>query len=73
MKVLYIDRIEESKFAICEDEEGNEHVLDILCLPKSAREGMAIREDSNGIWALDEQLTKDRKSEILNLIQEIKN
>ena len=73
MKVLYIDRIEESKFAICEDEDGNQHVLDVLCLPKMAREGMAIRKNLNGIWILDEQLTKNRKSEILDLIQEIKN
>jgi len=73
MKVLYIDRIEDSKFAICEDEEGNEHVLDVLSLPRNAGEGTAIRKNLDGIWILDEQLTKKRRSKILDLIQKIKN
>ena len=62
---MIIDRFEDG-FAVIEDDNGVFFSVNIEKIPKDAAEGDCIFF-KNGVYLLDEDKTKERRSEILRL------
>lgn len=71
MEYLSVDSVEKGSHAVCEDENGNEVILDFKSLPKGVKESDMIFMDDFGKWHVDKKLTKERKREISDLMKEI--
>lgn len=71
MEYLSVDSVEKGSHAVCEDENGNEVILDFKSLPKGVKESDMIFMDGLGKWHVDKKLTKERKREISDLMKEI--
>ncbi len=71
MEYLSVDSVEKGSHAVCEDENGDEVILDFKSLPKGVKESDMIFMDDFGKWHVDKKLTKERKREISDLMKEI--
>ncbi len=69
MKFLSIDSLEES-YAVCEDENGEKHILNYEVLPKNISEGDIIKKSENK-WTINQKLTMQKRNEIINLRKKI--
>jgi len=66
MKTLIIDRIE-SGIAVCEREDGSRCEIELVFLPRGAKEGSVIRVDDDGTAALDTAAEDERRKRLLEL------
>ena len=71
MEYLSVDSVEKGSHAVCEDENGNEVILDFKSLPKGTKESDMIFMDDFGKWHVDKKFTKERKMKISDLMKEI--
>lgn len=71
MEYLSVDSVEKGSHAVCEDENGDEVILDFKVLPHGVKESDMIFMDDFGKWHVDKKLTKERKRKIANLMKEI--
>ena len=71
MEYLSVYSVEKGSHAVCEDENGDEVILDFKSLPKGVKESDMIFMDDFGKWHVDKKLTKERKREISDLMKEI--
>lgn len=71
MGYLSVDSVEKGSHAVCEDENGEEVILDFKDLPKRVKENDMIFMDDFGEWHIDKKLTKERKRKIADLMKEI--
>lgn len=65
-----IDSIEED-FAICEDENENVHFIEKIKLPDGAKEGYVVTIFNDGTVVINEEKTKMRRQEILELQEKL--
>lgn len=70
MKFLSVDRIEKNQI-ICEDEDGEIHVVPPKNLPQNLREGSIVSLDKEGNIRLNKRKARVRKNTILNLRRKI--
>ena len=71
MEYLSVDSVEKGSHAVCEDENGDEVILDFKDLPREVKESDMIFMDDFGKWHVDKKLTKERKRKIADLMKEI--
>ena len=71
MEYLSVDSVEKGSHAVCEDENGDEVILDFKDLPRGVKESDMIFMDDFGKWHVDKKLTKERKRKIADLMKEI--
>lgn len=71
MKFLSVDRIEEDSYIICEDEEGDEYIINIYDTTGEITEGDILTLNNYGKWTKNESITDQRKRYILDLRKEI--
>lgn len=69
MKNLFVDRIEDSNI-ICEDEKGEEYVLDIKDVPSYIREGDVLTANE-GVIVIDYEKTNEKRRQIAKLRNKI--
>ncbi len=70
--MLYsIDRIEET-VAVLVDDDGNDRLVPVAALPPLCRPGIMVRE-MDGVFAVDEQATAQRRQDVVKLQQSICN
>lgn len=72
MKYLSIDRID-NELAVCEDELGEKHEINVLKLPPGIKEGNILTLDHNKKWIINHKLTISRKNYINILRNKIYN
>lgn len=70
MKFLSIDRIEKNHI-VCEDENGEVHVIPVKDLPENIKEGSVVSLNDTGKIKIDRNKTKIRKNIILKLRRKI--
>ena len=70
MKRLIIDRFE-GNYAICEDEERTMFAIEILELPKGAKEGSVLKISDSGIINIDENEMNNRREKIKKLQEDL--
>ena len=68
---VWLDSVEKDSHAVCEDENGDEVILDFKDLPRGVKESDMIFMDEFGKWHVDKKLTKERKRKIADLMKEI--
>lgn len=66
MKTLIIDRIENG-IAVCEREDGSHCEIELVFLPRGAKEGSVIRVDGGGEATLDLEAEAERRKSLLEL------
>ncbi len=71
MKFLFIDRID-GNYIVCEDENGDEVVLNSKNITERVKEGDVIRIDHDNCMTVDLDATYARKKEIFKLRGELK-
>lgn len=71
MEYLSVDSVEKGSHAVCEDENGDEVILDLKDLPRKIKESDMIFKDDFGKWHIDKKLTKEKKKKIADLMKEI--
>ena len=71
MKFLSVDRIEEDSYIICEDEDEEEHIIDISDTEGKICEGDILTLNDYDKWTKNESITKQQKKYILDLRKEI--
>lgn len=71
MEFLSVDRIEEDKYIVCEDEEGDEYIINISDTEGKICEGDILTLNDCGKWTKNESITKQQKKYILELRKEI--
>ena len=70
MKKLIIDRFE-GNYAICEDEERNMFAIEILELPKGAKEGSVLKISDSVIINIDKNEMNNRREKIKKLQEDL--
>lgn len=70
MKFLFVDRINDNHI-ICEDENGEEVILNIQNVTGEIKEGDVVCVDDTGRVATDYEMTCLRKKEILKLREKL--
>lgn len=69
MKNLFVDRVEDSNI-ICEDENGEEYVLDIKDVPSCTKEGDVLTANE-GVIVIDYEKTNEKRRQIAKLRNKI--
>ena len=67
MNFLSVDSIEVGSHAVCEDENGEEVIIEFCDLPKNVKEGDLIFLGGEGKWHIDEKATKKRREMMADL------
>lgn len=70
MKFLSVDRIEKDHI-ICENENGEVHIIFVKDLTKDIKEGSVVSLNDKGEVEIDQQKTNIRKNIILKLRRKI--
>lgn len=71
MEFLSVDRIEEDNYIVCENEKGDEYIINISDTEGEICECDILTLNDFGKWTRNESITKQRKKYILDLRKEI--
>lgn len=70
MKRYIIDRIEEGRFAVCEEESGSQAVFELGQIRGEVREGDCLKEE-NGVLQVDAEATRLRREKLRKFQQDL--